>query len=366
MSATQPHRLYPNKGLHPRVVGEKMYELTDHTSATLSTGLGNVRTTITDRKLANFNNWNITGFTADITSANDYFPFGSEMPGRSYNSGEYRYGFQGQEKDDEVKGSGNSINYKYRMYDPRIGRFFAVDPLASGFPWNSTYAFSENKVIYARELEGLEAVVVIGGADIFSQNRPTETMMQLVTDVVIYAEQSSIKNLKIQPFVQNFKDPASTTSEVISWIKENHVSGEPLVIYGYSMGGANAAKIAEWMDVNMPDTKISELILVDAALTGGLFKGAMINDNVENATNYYQDKRNIFGSRGFPANKSGGNNSTNLNNQNYSGTDFDALDGGLGPHGKMDEATFDKAAERIKLSITTPSTQSSCSSEECD
>ena len=42
--------------------------------------------------------------------------------------GSYRYGFQGQEKDDEVKGVGNSINYKYRMHDPRSGRFFAVDP----------------------------------------------------------------------------------------------------------------------------------------------------------------------------------------------------------------------------------------------
>ncbi len=42
----------------------------------------------------------------------------------------YRYGFQGQERDDEIKGNGNSVNYKYRMHDPRLGRFFAVDPLA--------------------------------------------------------------------------------------------------------------------------------------------------------------------------------------------------------------------------------------------
>jgi RHS repeat-associated protein len=41
----------------------------------------------------------------------------------------YRYGFQGQEKDDEIKGEGNSVNYKFRMHDPRLGRFFAVDPL---------------------------------------------------------------------------------------------------------------------------------------------------------------------------------------------------------------------------------------------
>src|SRR5690554_5988227 len=68
----------------------------------------------------------------------------------------YRYGFQGQEKDDEVKGEGNSINYKYRMHDPRVGRFFAVDPLAPYFSWNSPYAFSENRVVDGIELEGLE------------------------------------------------------------------------------------------------------------------------------------------------------------------------------------------------------------------
>jgi RHS repeat-associated protein len=70
--------------------------------------------------------------------------------------GDYRYGFQGQEKDDEIKGKGNSVNFKYRMHDSRLGRFFAVDPLTKAYPWNSTYAFSENSLIAFIELEGLE------------------------------------------------------------------------------------------------------------------------------------------------------------------------------------------------------------------
>ena len=97
----------------------------------------------------------------------DYCAFGMAMPGRSYQStsSSYRYGFQGQEKDDEVKGNGNSVNYKYRMHDPRIGRFFAVDPLAASYPHNSVYACSENRVIDGVELEGLEYIhfgIVIG------------------------------------------------------------------------------------------------------------------------------------------------------------------------------------------------------------
>jgi RHS repeat-associated protein len=100
---------------------------------------------------------------------NDYYPFGSIMPGRSFNTGDYRYGFQGQEMDNEIKGVGNSINYKFRMHDPRLGRFFAVDPLASSYPWNSPYAFSENDIIRSIELEGLEKVALSGnGADLYS------------------------------------------------------------------------------------------------------------------------------------------------------------------------------------------------------
>lgn len=83
------------------------------------------------------------------------------LPNRHANTPDYRYGFQGQEMDNEVKGEGNSINYKYRMHDPRVGRFFAVDPLEGEYPWNSPYAFSENRVLDAVELEGLEASLAI-------------------------------------------------------------------------------------------------------------------------------------------------------------------------------------------------------------
>lgn len=68
----------------------------------------------------------------------------------------YLYGFNAQEKDDEIKGSGNSLNFKYRMYDPRIARFFATDPLEKEYPHWSPYQFAGLTPIWARELEGLE------------------------------------------------------------------------------------------------------------------------------------------------------------------------------------------------------------------
>ncbi|MEC3906135.1 papain fold toxin domain-containing protein [Tamlana sp. 2201CG12-4] len=92
----------------------------------------------------------------DVLTYNDYYSFGQLLPNRHGSSDSYRYGFQGQEKDDEIKGEGNSLNYKFRMHDPRVGRFFAVDPLERDYPYYSPYVFSGNKVIQFKELEGLE------------------------------------------------------------------------------------------------------------------------------------------------------------------------------------------------------------------
>jgi len=80
------------------------------------------------------------------------------MPGRKYPAvgGVYRYGFNGKENDNEVKGEGNQQDYGLRIYDTRLGRFLSVDPLSSEYPWNSTYAFAENDVIRSIDVEGAE------------------------------------------------------------------------------------------------------------------------------------------------------------------------------------------------------------------
>jgi RHS repeat-associated protein len=143
-----------------RKVGEKHYELTNH--------LGSVMSVITDRKLSkgtenpnDINNW-LAGteyYVPDVVQYTDYSPFGVELEGRKGVANERNtHGFQGQLLDDDVKGEGNSVNYKYRMHDPRIGRFFSRDELSFEYPHNSPYAFSENRVIDAFELEGLEKV----------------------------------------------------------------------------------------------------------------------------------------------------------------------------------------------------------------
>jgi RHS repeat-associated protein len=128
--------------------GYKRYELSNH--------LGNVLAVITDRKISHNNSGTIDYFEVEYMSFTDYYPFGMTMQARSYTSTGYRYGFGGVEKDNEIKGEGNSYNFTFRMYDPRLGRFLSVDPIGKNYPHSSPFAFAENCPISGIDLEGSE------------------------------------------------------------------------------------------------------------------------------------------------------------------------------------------------------------------
>lgn len=99
--------------------------------------------------------------TACLSTCMVLHPFGMITVGRSWEVGsEYRYGFQKQEKLDNIYGINSTSAFKYRMYDCRIGKFLSLDPLSGKYPFNSPYAFSENQVINAIELEGLEKIEI--------------------------------------------------------------------------------------------------------------------------------------------------------------------------------------------------------------
>ena len=83
-------------------------------------------------------------------------PFGMPMPGRSLPQSNYRFGFNGKENDNEVKGSGNQQDYGMRIYDPRLGRFLSMDPLLKNYPWYSSYQFSGNSPVRFVDLDGME------------------------------------------------------------------------------------------------------------------------------------------------------------------------------------------------------------------
>ncbi len=85
------------------------------------------------------------------------------MPGRKSTVGTlYRYGFNGKENDNEVKGEGNQQDYGMRVYDPRLGKFLSVDPITKSYPELTPYQFASNTPIGAIDLDGLEGLIATG------------------------------------------------------------------------------------------------------------------------------------------------------------------------------------------------------------
>ena len=79
------------------------------------------------------------------------------MPDRKFSAGTgYRYGFNGKENDNEVKGEGNLQDYGNRISDPRLGRFLSVDLLTYSYPQLTPYQFASNRQIDGSDLDGNE------------------------------------------------------------------------------------------------------------------------------------------------------------------------------------------------------------------
>ena len=84
------------------------------------------------------------------------------QPGRKYSATDgYRYGFNGKENDNDVKGEGNQQDYGMRIYDPRLGRFLSVDPLMQSYPWYTPYQFAGNMPTIAIDIDGNEPEYMI-------------------------------------------------------------------------------------------------------------------------------------------------------------------------------------------------------------
>ncbi|PWV56687.1 RHS repeat-associated core domain-containing protein [Chitinophaga sp. S165] len=119
--------------------GNKRYELTNH--------LGNVLATISDKAVDSVIGGVVDHYEAEILSAQDYYPFGMLQPDRQWSLGSYRYGFNGKENDNEVKGEGNQQDFGARVYDGRLGKFLSMDPLTKTYPFYSPYLYAGNSPI---------------------------------------------------------------------------------------------------------------------------------------------------------------------------------------------------------------------------
>ena len=95
-----------------------------------------------------------------MVSGTDYYPFDMAMMVGEDNK--HRFGFNGKENDNEVKGGdGLQQDYGMRVYDNRLGRFLSVDPLSNQFAFYTPYQFSGNMPIWATDLDGGEPNIAL-------------------------------------------------------------------------------------------------------------------------------------------------------------------------------------------------------------
>lgn len=301
--------------------GKTTYELSNH--------LGNVLVNVSDRKLQVQDG--STGTTAyyspDVVSANDYYPFGLDMPGRVVTPGGSegsRYGFNGKERDKDMH-SLTAYDYGFRIYNPAIGRFLSVDPLSKSYPWYTPYQFAGNKPTIAIDLDGLEEVEVTIGVQQWTdpklQSKAIEVakkdpqalaaLQQTAYNVVLteldaivakhfdpkknsapdwsgitkdvgeyFWNSTASSSLGIWNSYYNYNDPGATVDELsakidqdVKWIVNNH-------FYAASAGTEHYYKyiklINEAKDPNKKAALIAERELVAKQKWQEVFKGAQL------------------------------------------------------------------------------------------
>ncbi|MBU3662555.1 MAG: hypothetical protein FGM41_05080, partial [Bacteroidetes bacterium] len=103
----------------------------------------------------------VSYYSAQLVSAQDYYPFGTTLPGRTFQDDRfsgYRFSFNGQEKDNETYGEGNAYDFGARIYDSRLGRWLGIDPKFDEIPNESPYVGIGNKPIKFYDPDGQKII----------------------------------------------------------------------------------------------------------------------------------------------------------------------------------------------------------------
>jgi YD repeat-containing protein len=207
-----------------RNLGSKSFELANH--------LGNVLVTLSDKPIYQASS-GVVYFNPEISSISDYYPFGAPIQGRGYSTEAYRFGFNNQEKDDEVAGPGNHNTATFWEYDTRLGRRWNQDPVVK--PWESLYACLSDNPILLNDPDGddyglttkkdqdgkithvkVSAKIFING-DGASANRATELTMSAKETY----KTETVDGVEVSFDIQYVYDPKKTTGDLNSKLEEN-------------------------------------------------------------------------------------------------------------------------------------------------
>ncbi|GAB4044787.1 RHS repeat-associated core domain-containing protein [Spirosoma jeollabukense] len=301
------------------------YVLRDH--------LGNTRLVFTDK------NGSGSIDNSEILSEAHYYPFGRKMDGAWYSdasAGKYRYQYNGKELIDEF--DLNFYDYGARWYDPGMGSWWEIDPLAEVSRRWSPYVFSNNNPLRFVDPDGRNPGDIIiyftgaafssvaGNKDVINNIRSAVSISTNYATQVVYRTDYGYAT-----------DKAKAAFEEIQKQRQNNPNAK-IVIYGYSYGGVAALELATRLNNRKMKTT---LITVDAANGASSDKiNRNVGDYIESFNFYELDPKvsDITGSKGGPNH---GRNVTNIDKSKAT-YDEEAID-----HMNIDESTMSDAINII-------------------
>jgi hypothetical protein len=204
------------------------------------------------------------------------------------------------EKDDELKGSGNSYDFGARIQDSRLGgRFLSIDPLSNTKPGNSPYLFGDNSPIAKIDKNGETGVyylTVIKGGEVAKLKIVDhgKTMSFIVEgkaypNGMITEDRVEDNHDFMYTVVLNFDDPEkSSVSQPIDLGRHNYAAEEWYNFKNWEFGNGGGiamytqdgqgveTRIAKG-DVNMEEVG-SLLGAIDAAKTGADVRKLVTNE----------------------------------------------------------------------------------------
>ncbi len=268
-------------GEFDRVRGMKRYELANH--------LGNVLTVISDRKMATVDNGVNVYYHAEIISYSDYYPFGAPMSqgdtDRTWSVEEYRFGFNTQEKVDEVSGAGNHNTAYFGDLDTRLGRRWNLDPKPNEAI--SYYAVFANNPVWFFDMKldtptvkeaALMSKKVYGGLSKKEQAELDQSGWKVSSaEKGLNYDSKSGMHSELYERTIDGKTEYSLVFEGSTSL--NDWTHNLLQFWGFSDQTSRAIKLAQ--DLTSPKSKIhgQELTFVGHSLGGGLANAAALKTN---------------------------------------------------------------------------------------
>ena len=183
---------------------EYQYFLKDH--------LGNTRVTFTQ--------------TGEVIQEDSYYPFGMAMTGLSNQSGtsyKNKYLYNGKELQDEF-GLG-WYDYGARMYDPALGRFHTIDPLAEEFYSWTPYNYTFNNPILFVDPDGCAS----GFPEDERKSEITSMKLDEEKGIVTITEKTTITTTETNVVEKNedgsYTEEISWTTEIITSVTQINAEG---------------------------------------------------------------------------------------------------------------------------------------------